>query len=100
MLNIAVENEYPDNLSLFFLIISVHGEPRQYPEVSSNERKRIGFVHVKCPHFSSSGSRGRCQEGPPPVYLKTKDRRAEKKFFFGDQPHPAYLKVWIRRCSP
>ena len=89
MLNIAVENEYPENLSLFFLIISVHGEPRQYPEVSSNERKRIGFVHVKCPHFSSSGSRGRCQEGPPPPFiLRLKTEGPKKNFSLETSPTP------------
>ena len=48
-------------------------------------------------HISPVADPGGGARKAPPVYLKTKDRRAEKKFFFGDQPHPAYLGVWNDR---
>lgn len=33
---------------------------------------------------------------PPPPYFKTKlTHEGLKKIFFGDRPHPPYLKVWM-----
>ena len=48
-------------------------------------------------HISPVADPGGGARKAPPVYLKTKDRMAEKNFFFGDQPHPAYLGVWNDR---
>ena len=65
------------------------------------ERELVLFMEsVHISPVADPGGRARKARPPPPVYLKTKDRRAEKKFFIGDQPHPAYLGVWNDRPPP
>ena len=57
--------------------------------------------HSQCRKFSdflwqfSGGSSGGTWKPPPPYFYTKLTHEGLKKFFFGDRPHPPYLKVWM-----